>query len=189
MGGEDVSSMQAMLLKLAEVVLWERVSALQQESCKVVNLRILSAILVMSDGQSVDKGDAKLILGNPQQDLPTNVRIFTFGYGCDHSSCLADLANAGNGKVFSVHDIIYFPAPLADCLGSIVGVAFQKLSMHVSTAAGATMPDIHVPKTWHDDDGCIHTEVGALPNRLKHDILFDVLLSPQKVGLQFLTVA
>jgi len=143
----------------------------------------------MSDGQSVDKGDAKLILGNPQQDLPTNVRIFTFGYGCDHSSCLADLASAGNGKVFSVHDIIYFPAPLADCLGSIVGVAFQKLSMHVSTAAGATMPDIHVPKTWHDDDGCIHTEVGALPNRLKHDILFDFLLSPQKVGLQFLTVA
>jgi len=70
----------------------------------------VSAILVMSDGQSVDKSNAKLILGNPQQGLPTNTRIFTFGYGCDHSSCLEDLASAGNGQFFSVHDMIHFPA-------------------------------------------------------------------------------
>jgi len=62
------------------------------------------------------------------------------------------------GSFFSVHDMLYFPAQLADCLGSIVGVAFQQLSMHVSTTAGATMFDIHVPKTWR---GCSPKRIEA----------------------------
>jgi len=66
------------------LALWVSLAARVLQSREFTN--DLSAMLVILDGQSVDKGNAKLILGNPQQDLPTNVRIFTFGYGCDHSS-------------------------------------------------------------------------------------------------------
>jgi len=54
--------------------------------------------------------------------------------------------------------------------------------MCVSTTAGATMFDIHVPKTWRDDDGFIHAEVGALPNAMKRHIPFEFLLSIQEPG-------
>jgi len=72
-------------------------------------------------------------------------------------------------------------------LGSIVGIGSQQLSMRISTAAGATVLNIHVPKTWHDDDGFIHAEVGALPYGMKRDILFDFLLSPQEPGYTSVT--
>jgi len=76
----------------------------------------------------------------------------------------------------------YFPAQLADCLGSIVGIAFQHVSMRISTDVGATVLDIHVPNTWNDDDGFVNAEVGALPEGMKRDILFELLLLPQEPG-------
>jgi len=149
----------------------------------------LSVVLLMSDGQSEDYGDAKLMLSDPLQHLPADVSLFTFGYGDDHDArLLANVASVGGGTFFFVHTITSFPAQLADCLGSIMGVAFAHLLIRISTDGNAVVHNIHVPQTWHDADGCTHAKVGTLASGMERDVLFEFELLPQDPGQASVTV-
>jgi uncharacterized protein YegL len=145
----------------------------------------VAAVLLMSDGCSMDcVEDQRAVIANPSVRIPKDARLFTFGYGSDHdANLLAGLAHRGAGAFFFVRDVQDFPGQLADCLSSIIGVAFTRVMLRVATADGAVaLARLHAPRTTHDEAGIEWAEMGPLPADAQRDIVFQLELSPQAVG-------
>merc|ERR1719321_868717 len=99
--------------------------------------------------------DQRAVIADPSVRIPRDARLFTFGYGSDHdSNLLAGLAHRGAGAFFFVRDIQDFPGQLADCLSSIIGVAFTRVMLRVAKTEGAVaLVQLHAPRTMHDEAG------------------------------------
>eukprot|EP00746_Dinoflagellata_sp_MGD_P161435 gnl/MRDRNA2_/MRDRNA2_88572_c0_seq1.p1 gnl/MRDRNA2_/MRDRNA2_88572_c0~~gnl/MRDRNA2_/MRDRNA2_88572_c0_seq1.p1 ORF type:complete len:727 (+),score=145.70 gnl/MRDRNA2_/MRDRNA2_88572_c0_seq1:127-2181(+) len=145
----------------------------------------MAAVLLMSDGCSNDcTEEQQAVIANPAVRIPNDARLFTFGYGSDHdANLLAGLARRGAGAFFFVRDVQDFPGQLADCLSSIVGVAFTRVMLRIAPANGAiALARLHAPRTMRDEAGLDWGEIGALPADAERDIVFQLQLSPQAVG-------
>jgi uncharacterized protein YegL len=147
----------------------------------------VAAVLLMSDGCSMDcTEDQQAVIANPSARIPKDARLFTFGYGSDHdANLLAGLAQRGAGAFFFVRDVQDFPGQLADCLSSIIGVAFTQVMLRIVTANGAVaLARLHAPRITRDEAGFEWGEIGALPADAERDIVFQLQLSPQAPGGQ-----
>lgn len=145
----------------------------------------VAAVLLMSDGCSMDMSEEqRAVIADPSVRIPRDARLFTFGYGNDHdANLLAGLAHRGAGAFFFVRDVQDFPGQLADCLSSIIGVAFTRVMLRVTKGQGAiALNRLHAPRTTRDEAGVEWAEIGALPADAERDVVFQLQLAPQAAG-------
>eukprot|EP00164_Ancoracysta_twista_P000122 GFYU01000178.1.p1 GENE.GFYU01000178.1~~GFYU01000178.1.p1 ORF type:complete len:554 (+),score=227.01 GFYU01000178.1:55-1662(+) len=71
------------------------------------------------------------------------VNIFTFGFGTDHSEeLLQAVAQAGGGMYYFVDSPESIPTAFGDCLGGLLSVVAQNISIKISAANGATIEQV-----------------------------------------------
>jgi Mg-chelatase subunit ChlD len=104
----------------------------------------MKAVLLLTDGQ------ANCGVTRPEQLVKMagtligdeSIRVFTFGYGSDHNDeLLKKLADGTGGSYYFIEGVDDVPAAFADCLGGLVSVAAQNVSLSLRCAGGAAWVD------------------------------------------------
>jgi len=116
----------------------------------------VSSVLLLTDGQA-NVGLQKLpeivsAITNPtnlrsyatvqnnsqsqESHLPLPCTVYTFGYGSDHDpNLLKGIAEAGNGVYYFIKDNKDVPEAFADCLGGLLSVAAQNITLKFEVEA------------------------------------------------------
>jgi Mg-chelatase subunit ChlD len=116
-------------------------------------------------------------------DFNTSVRIFTFGFGSDHSEkLLSEIAAAGSGQYYYIASEENIALAFADALGGLLSVAAQNVTLDFMPSEGVVIEQIHTPlKTTQIAGGC-QVNCGDLLSEENKDILLDIRL-PSIVGV------
>jgi len=77
-------------------------------------------------------------------DKSPRVRVFTFGFGADHSpSMLTALAEAGSGTYYYIESEDKIPTAFADALGGLLSVAVQNVAVEFVPGPGVAVSEVH----------------------------------------------
>jgi len=93
----------------------------------------VQAVFLLTDGHAnrgiSDKNDIAQATAEAIRDLP-NVRVFTFGYGADHSpEMLEEISESGRGMYYFVKNSDTVTTAFADCLGGLLSVVAQNIEI------------------------------------------------------------
>ena len=70
--------------------------------------------------------------------------IFTFGFGSDHNEdMLRSLAGTANGLYYYLADVEAIPLAFADCLGGLVAVVAQNVTLLLTPSPGVSVAHVH----------------------------------------------
>eukprot|EP01119_Soliformovum_irregulare_P006544 TRINITY_DN1866_c0_g1_i2.p1 TRINITY_DN1866_c0_g1~~TRINITY_DN1866_c0_g1_i2.p1 ORF type:complete len:479 (+),score=170.11 TRINITY_DN1866_c0_g1_i2:182-1618(+) len=117
-----------------------------------------------------------------EQEIPCSIN--TFGYGADHDPLLLKgLADASNGSYYFVAKNEDIPEAFADCLGGLVSVAAQNISVKFRAENGATILKIFTKFKLNEISPGKEIEVivGDIQSEEQKDILVAVSLTPLQV--------
>uniref|UniRef100_A0A7S0WEN2 VWFA domain-containing protein n=1 Tax=Hemiselmis tepida TaxID=464990 RepID=A0A7S0WEN2_9CRYP len=109
-------------------------------------------------------------------DKSPRVRVFTFGFGEDHSpQMLKALAEAGSGTYYYIETEDRIPTAFADALGGLLSVAVQNVQVDFLPAPGVTVSRAHTGfSTEPLAGGGGSVRVGDVFGGESKDLLFDV---------------
>lgn len=109
-------------------------------------------------------------------DRSPRVRVYTFGYGSDHSpDLLQRIAAAGSGTYYFIENEEAIPTAFADALGGLLSVAAQNVTVEFVPGPGVTVSQVHTSfNTIQGSDGSRSISVGDLFSEEVKDLLFDV---------------
>jgi hypothetical protein len=123
-------------------------------------------------------------------DKSPRVRVYTFGYGSDHSpDLLQRIAAAGSGTYYFIKNEESIPTAFADALGGLLSVAAQNVSVEFEPAPGVNISEVHTSyRTTEGPNGSRTISVGDLFSEESKDILFDVELPALSAPVEDYTV-
>jgi Mg-chelatase subunit ChlD len=143
------------------------------------------SIFLFTDGiANVGLCDEALVTATKKLlDFNTSVRIFTFGFGSDHSEkLLSEIAAAGSGQYYYIASEENIALAFADALGGLLSVAAQNVTLDFMPSEGVVIEQIHTPlKTTQIAGGC-QVNCGDLLSEESKDVLLDIRL-PSIVGV------
>jgi Mg-chelatase subunit ChlD len=152
---------------------------------KTIEKDAVRSIFLFTDGiANVGLCDEALVTATKKLlDFHTSVRIFTFGFGSDHSEkLLSEIAAAGSGQYYYIESEENIALAFADALGGLLSVAAQNVTLDFMPSEGVVIEQIHTPlKTTQIAGGC-QVNCGDLLSEESKDILLDIRL-PSLLGV------
>eukprot|EP00287_Rhodomonas_sp_CCMP768_P030364 CAMPEP_0202853296 /NCGR_PEP_ID=MMETSP1389-20130828/90412_1 /ASSEMBLY_ACC=CAM_ASM_000865 /TAXON_ID=302021 /ORGANISM="Rhodomonas sp., Strain CCMP768" /LENGTH=528 /DNA_ID=CAMNT_0049531845 /DNA_START=20 /DNA_END=1606 /DNA_ORIENTATION=- len=147
----------------------------------------LRSVFLFTDGLATEgiTNTNELIQALGQKlDLSPRVRVYTFGFGADHSpELLAELARVGSGTYYFMEKEEAIPTAFADALGGLLSVAAQNVTVEFKPAEGVTVSNVHTAFTTTAGGGGARTvAVGDLFSAEGKDLLFEVELGGWEAG-------
>lgn len=111
------------------------IEVLQQRSTK----NPVASVLLLTDGLANVgiQSEQHIISAMKEALIGTEATVYTFGFGSDHqATMLKNISEAGQGMYYYVETVEHIPQCFADCLGGLLSVIGQNVSVTVSTQAG-----------------------------------------------------
>jgi len=104
--------------------------------------------------------------------------VHTFGYGNDHSDkMLRAISDEAMGIYYFVEHKDHIPDAFGDCIGGLLSVVGQNVTLSIEGVNGATVLGVHTGfKTEKKEDGSFVVQLGDLQSEEKRDILCKVAL-------------
>ena len=111
-------------------------------------------------------------------DSTTPIKVFTFGFGSDHSEqLLSELAAVGGGLYYYIEKEDQIAAAFADALGGLLSVAAQNVTLDFVPSEGVVIEQLHTPfKTIQTAAGGRQVTCGDLLSEENKDILVEATL-------------
>ena len=139
------------------------------------------SVFVFTDGQANEgvTDEAKLVsMVRKMVDGKRRVRVYTFGFGDDHSEeLLSKLAEAGSGSYYFIEKEDNIATAFADALGGLLSVAAQNLQLTFVPAPGVVVDEVHTSFTTSQESGGARSvRIGDLLSEESKDTLIDVRL-------------
>jgi len=139
------------------------------------------SVFVFTDGQANEgvTDEAKLVsMVRKMVDGKKRVRVYTFGFGDDHSEeLLSKLAEAGSGSYYFIEKEDNIATAFADALGGLLSVAAQNLKLTFVPAPGVVVDDVHTSFTKSEESGgATSVRIGDMLSEESKDTLIDVRL-------------
>jgi hypothetical protein len=106
----------------------------------------VKTVLLMTDGQAnngLRSADEMVpVLTNMLKG--SGIAVHTFGYGSDHDSdFLRKISTAGNGSYYFVEGVDDIRSAFGDCLGGMLSVVAQNLTVELEPLNGAVITKVH----------------------------------------------
>ena len=100
---------------------------------------------VDSHAQGLHRGLLEPVLDRMvEMSRPKPMTIFTFGFGSDHNEdMLRSLAGTANGLYYYLADVEAIPLAFADCLGGLVAVVAQNVTLVLTPLPGVSVAHVH----------------------------------------------
>ena len=100
---------------------------------------------VDSHAQGLHRGLLEPVLDRMvEMSRPKPMTIFTFGFGSDHNEdMLRSLAGTTNGLYYYLADVEAIPLAFADCLGGLVAVVAQNVTLVLTPLPGVSVAHVH----------------------------------------------
>eukprot|EP00054_Salpingoeca_dolichothecata_P009046 m.51216 g.51216 ORF g.51216 m.51216 type:complete len:484 (+) comp18129_c0_seq1:77-1528(+) len=142
----------------------------------------VSSVLLLTDGlANVGITGDDGIVSAMQTARPDDVTVNTFGFGTDHKATLLKALsdNGGNGVYYFVENSESIPHAFADCLGGLLSVCAQNLSVTMTGVNGTTIGDVHTTKkvTKSANGKTVTFNLGDIQSEESRDILFQSKLA------------
>jgi hypothetical protein len=111
-------------------------------------------------------------------DQKHRVRLYTFGFGADHSEeLLSKLAEAGSGSYYFIEKEDNIATAFADALGGLLSVVAQNVKLTFVPAPGVVVDEVHTSfGTSEEGGGRRSVRIGDLLSEESKDTLLDVRL-------------
>eukprot|EP00286_Rhodomonas_abbreviata_P029581 CAMPEP_0181310846 /NCGR_PEP_ID=MMETSP1101-20121128/12810_1 /TAXON_ID=46948 /ORGANISM="Rhodomonas abbreviata, Strain Caron Lab Isolate" /LENGTH=603 /DNA_ID=CAMNT_0023417515 /DNA_START=73 /DNA_END=1884 /DNA_ORIENTATION=+ len=121
-------------------------------------------------------------LGQLLDESSKRVRVYTFGFGDDHSAdMLGKLALVGAGTYYYMEREDSIPTAFADALGGLLSVAAQNVKVEFTPGPGVTVSGVHCGYTVGDTDGGGRSiAVGDMFSEETKDLIVDVELGERE---------
>lgn len=103
--------------------------------------------------------------------------VFTFGFGADHNAqLLFSLADAGTGCYYYVDRPQAIGPSFADCLGGMLSVAAQDVTLALRTKNGAVISTVHADFAVEMNEAATeaHIKMRDLSGDAEKEVLFDL---------------
>ncbi|KAF0700998.1 Aste57867_8444 [Aphanomyces stellatus] len=139
----------------------------------------VQSVLLLTDGQA-NEGitNVPLLVRMVEGSLPTNVSLYTFGYGFGHDAgLLGQLAEIGRGAFYFVQNVDRVALAFADCLGGLLSVVAQNIKVECVAKAGVTIQAVKTKRHVTTIQAKTHVEIDL--GDLFADETRDVLLHIQ----------
>jgi len=152
----------------------------------------VAAILLMTDGLANEgiRGSDKIVLAtrNRINEIPAPTTLYTFGFGSDHDgTLLSKMAEAsGSGTYYFMQSVDSIPQAFADCLGGLLSVFAQNISMTITSGNGdnhSSNSGIKInsittsfAKTTVEEGKKYSVQIGDIFSEEQRDVLIDVSL-------------
>jgi ubiquitin/Mg-chelatase subunit ChlD len=119
-----------------------------------------------------------------------NATVFTFGYGADHSQdMLRAISDTGKGVYYFVEEIDHVPTAFADCVGGLLSVVAQNVTLTCEVpaalaASGVRINKVHTTKQVQQLEQGIKVEVslGDVYAQEERDVIVELCWPPQALG-------
>jgi len=112
--------------------------------------------------------------------------VYTFGFGSDHDSNLLEaISTQGGGVYYYIDSNEKIPESFADCLGGLLSVMGQNLSLKLEAQGGNTITELHANRTvnWTTANKICEIPMGDIQSEEERDIVLELKLpalpSPQ----------
>jgi len=104
--------------------------------------------------------------------------VHTFGFGSDHdANMLKAISDRGSGVYFFLKDKDDIPDAFADCMGGLLSVVGQNISLQLKGINGVTIKKIYTKFKTSSDSAGVHTvAIGDIQSEEERDILASVEL-------------
>merc|ERR1719483_2039412 len=101
--------------------------------------------VVDSHAQGLHRGLLEPVLDRMfEMSRPKPITIFTFGFGSGHNEdMLRSLAGTTNGLYYYLADVEAIPLAFADCLGGLVAVVAQNVTLLLTPSLGVSVARVH----------------------------------------------
>jgi Mg-chelatase subunit ChlD len=147
-----------------------------------VEVDAVRSVFLFTDGQAnVGLSDDALVTATKNLlDSQPLIKVFTFGFGSDHSDkLLTDLAEAGGGLYYYIEKEDQIATAFADALGGLLSVAVQNLKLDLVPSEGVVIEQLNTPfKTTETAAGGCQVTIGDLLSEESKDLLVEVRLPP-----------
>jgi hypothetical protein len=148
---------------------------------QVVEEDAVRSVFLFTDGQANEgiTDEAQLVsMVQKMADQKQRVRVYTFGFGSDHSEeLLSKLAQAGSGSYYFIEKEDNIATAFADALGGLLSVAAQNVKLTFVPAPGVVIDEVHTSfATTEEGGGGRSVRVGDLLSEEAKDTLLDVRL-------------
>jgi len=145
----------------------------------------VQSILLLTDGMAnVGISDTDLLIHELQtqiSDMPA-LSIFTFGYGADHNDdMLRAISDQGSGMYYYVEDEESISVAFGSCLGGLLSVVAQNISMSFETGDGSVSIEKVCTKSKverMEERSGFSTTVGDIFAGEKKDVVLKLKLEP-----------
>jgi hypothetical protein len=145
--------------------------------------RPVRSILLMTDGlanEGIREGPAIVTAMRSMMGERPDYTVYTFGYGLDHNAdMLKAISEGGNGMYYFIENNDLIATSFADCLGGLLSVVGQNLSLKLSPVAdGYTIKRICTKKAHTVASGGTEASLslGDIQSEEERDVLFEVQL-------------
>lgn len=139
------------------------------------------SVFLFTDGQANEgiTDETKLVsMVQKMADQKHRVRLYTFGFGADHSEeLLSKLAEAGSGSYYFIEKEDNIATAFADALGGLLSVVAQNVKLTFVPAPGVVVDEVHTSfGTSEEGGGRRSVRIGDLLSEESKDTLLDVRL-------------
>jgi hypothetical protein len=139
------------------------------------------SVFLFTDGQANEgvTDETKLVsMVREMADQKHRVRLYTFGFGADHSEeLLSKLAEAGSGSYYFIEKEDNIATAFADALGGLLSVVAQNVKLTFVPAPGVVVDEVHTSfGTSEEGGGRRSVRIGDLLSEEAKDTLLDVRL-------------
>jgi uncharacterized protein YegL len=143
----------------------------------------VKSVLLLTDGLA-NHGERQIekLGAMVRSALDTSTTIFTFGYGQDHDEkMLRALSDCGKGVYYFVSELDTVPTAFADCLGGLLSVVAQNITLALAAAPGVLIQKIHTTRRTHVivQGKQIEVDFGDMYAEEERDLLLELTLDPQ----------
>ncbi|XP_064400224.1 uncharacterized protein LOC135346514 [Halichondria panicea] len=105
--------------------------------------------------------------------------VYTFGFGSDHDATLLEaISTQGGGVYYYIDSNEKIPESFADCLGGLLSVVGQNLSLKLELQGGNSVAEVHANRAinWTTPDKTCDIAMGDLQSEEERDIVMELKL-------------
>eukprot|EP00731_Ephydatia_muelleri_P001023 Em0001g1023a len=150
----------------------------------------VQSVLLLTDGlanQGVRTKDGILAemmrIQNPQGEKVAKQKfdgtVYTFGFGADHDAgMLAAISTQGGGVYYFIDTNEKIPESFADCLGGLLSVVGQNLSLKLEVQGDNQLNEVHSSRTvnWTTPNKSCEISLGDIQSEEGRDIVMSLIL-------------
>ncbi|XP_003383100.1 PREDICTED: uncharacterized protein LOC100635885 [Amphimedon queenslandica] len=123
--------------------------------------------------------EMRKVLDPKPGNTPFDGTIYTFGFGSDHDARLLEsVSTQGGGVYYYIDSAEKIPESFADCLGGLLSVMGQNLTLKLEAGENTSILNVHTnkPTTWKTKGKCCEITMGDLQSEEERDILLELQL-------------